>query len=80
MRGDEIQAGVRGGVIQITPADGQQEEFRVSRVCLSVKMIYPEKGYRQMCVLHWTCVFEAHEWESETRGPDLKWHRQELSS
>lgn len=61
MRGDEPQAGVRGGVTQITPTKGQQEEFRVSHlnvsVCdcvyvygLCVKMIYPEKEHIKKCV------------------------------
>lgn len=45
MSGDEPQTGVRGGVTQITPADGQREGSKVSdlcvnvRACLCVKMI-----------------------------------------
>lgn len=36
MRGDESQAGVRGGVTQITPTEGQQGEFKVSHLNVCV--------------------------------------------
>ncbi len=56
MSGDEPQTGVRGGVTQITPTDGQREGSKVSDPCVSVcsclcvKMIYPEKGHKKECV------------------------------
>lgn len=49
--GDESQTGVRGGVTQITPTDGQREGSKVSGLCVNVctclfvKMIYPEKEH-----------------------------------
>lgn len=49
--GDESQTGVREGVTQITPTDGQREGSKVSGLCvnvctrLCVKMIYPEKEH-----------------------------------
>ena len=36
MSGDESQTGVRGGVTQITPADGQREGSKVSDLCVRV--------------------------------------------
>lgn len=34
MSGDEPQTGVRGGVTQITPTDGQREGSKVSDLCV----------------------------------------------
>lgn len=79
MSGDESQAGVRGGVTQITPTDGQREGSKVSdlcvyvRACLCAKMIYSEKGYKKECVCVSACAWK-YEWESETRGRDLEQH------
>ena len=36
MSGDEPQTGVRGGVTQITPTDGQRDGSKVSDLCVSV--------------------------------------------
>ncbi len=36
MSGDESQTGVRGGVTQITPTDGQREGSKVSDLCVNV--------------------------------------------
>lgn len=86
--GDEPQTGVRGGVTQITPTDGQREGSRVSDLCvwvcvcagvLCVKMIYPGEKKKEKETERYDkeCTHAAVcacEWESETRGRDLERH------
>lgn len=76
MSGDESQAGVRGGVTQITPTDGHQEGSKVSDPCVyvCVKMIYPgRKEYKKECVC--VCVeLWVGEWnERPWPGAALTW-------
>lgn len=62
MSGDEPQTGVRGGVTQITPTDGQREGSKVSNLnacaCLCVKKYTLEKSVRKKnaCALPRLCV------------------------
>lgn len=81
--GDEPQTGVRGGVTQITPTDGQREGSRVSDLCVCLrplckndipwkeKKVKETKRYDKECAHAAVC---ACEWESETRGCDLERH------
>lgn len=40
MSGDEPQTGVRGGVTQITPTDGQREGSKVSDLCVMCVRVF----------------------------------------
>lgn len=61
MSGDEPQMGVRGGITQITPTDGQQEGSKVSDrcvVCVFVLKWYTlgKKRYKKECVCVCICM------------------------
>lgn len=89
MRGDESQTGVRGGVTQITPTDGQREGSKVSDlclcvcVCLCVKMIYPENEYKRnvhVCVCLCGSMSGRVKQEAVTwRSTDMSFHQRSPS-
>lgn len=86
MSGDESQTGVRGGVTQITPTDGQREGSKVSDLCvrvrarLCVKMIYPGKKVHKkecVCVRMRTCGSMSGRVKQEAVTPsssDMSYH------